>query len=285
MPTIQVRVVVAITAVLCAARPAKPQMNNGQETAVLKGEIESAGPIAGVYTVQLYDLSRHATLSTSDVRPDGEFEFRQTPYGSYLVTVTNARGEPVYQSTLTVGGLAPPMVIRLPKEEISRPGSGTISVKQLEHPPARKAFDALRAAQKFSAAGDSVKAVESIEKAIAISPDYADAWVNLAAQHIRLGYYAQAVDETRHAIELAGPSPLTLSNLAYALALLGRDAEARESAEQALRIKPDDAHAHYILGMILVASHADDSEAVRHLQLAAPTIAAARATLAKIRGK
>jgi tetratricopeptide (TPR) repeat protein len=259
-------------------------MNVDQEAPVVKGEIQTNQPMLEGYTVQLYDLNRHSTIETSEIRSGGEFEFRQTPYGSYLVTVTNAHGESVYQSSVTVGRQAQPFIIRLPKEEISRPVSGTVSVRQLQHPPTRKAFEALRAAQKFTEAGDSAKAVESIQKAIGISPDYADAWVNLAALHIRLGAYQQSMDETRHAIALAGPSPLTLCNLAFAQASLGRNAEARESAEQALRLKPDDAHAHYILGMILYTSHAGDAEAIRHLQLAAPTMAGARAALAAIRG-
>jgi len=184
-----------------------------------------------------------------------------------------------------VGGSQAPFVIRLPKEKTARPGAGTVSVQQLQRPPARKAFDAMRAAQKFSEAGDNAKAVEWLEKAIAIAPDYADAWVNLGARHLAMGRIQEAIDETNRAIGLAGPSPMTLCNIAYAHALLGRQAEAKQSAEDALRLKPDDAHAHYILGVILYMSHADDAEAVRHLQLAAPTIAGARAALAKIQGK
>jgi hypothetical protein len=43
--------------------------------------------------VQIYDVSRHATLATDDIRPDGAFEIRGAPGGSYLVTVVNERGE------------------------------------------------------------------------------------------------------------------------------------------------------------------------------------------------
>jgi tetratricopeptide (TPR) repeat protein len=282
--TMQVRVMLALTAVSCAAGPAKPSTNNDQEAPVVKGEIETGQLIVSGYTIQLYDLSRHSTLSTSEIRSDGEFEFRQMPYGSYLVTVTNARGESVYQGDVNVGGSPAPFIIRLPNDEKARPVSGTISVKRLQHPPARKAFDALRAAQEFAETGDNEKAVRSIERAIAISPDYADAWVNLGARHLAMRHYRQAIVETRHAIELAGPSAMTLCNLAFAQASLGSQAEARQSAEEALRLSPDDAHAHYILGVILCMSHASDQEAVRHLQLAAPTMAAAREMLAKIQG-
>jgi tetratricopeptide (TPR) repeat protein len=282
----QVRIICALSVVLCAAGPARPQMNNGQEAAVVKGEIENGQPIVGGYTVQLYNLDHHDVLATSDVHPDGEFEFRQTPYGSYWVTVTNGRGDAVYQGNFTVGGVvAEPFIIRLPKEEINRPVSGTISVQQLLHPPARKAFDAMLKAQKFSEAGEFATAAEWLQKAIAISPDYADAWLNLAAQHIRLRAFQQSVDESRHAMELAGPSITALDNLAYASASLGHNEEARESAEQAVRLKPGDAHAHYVMGVILLMTHGRTAEAVRHLQFAAPTIPGAQEALAQVQGK
>jgi hypothetical protein len=58
VPTIQVRVMVALSVVLCAAPPAKRFMNIEQEAPVAKGEIE-----------------------TGQIPPEA--------YGSYLVTVTN----------------------------------------------------------------------------------------------------------------------------------------------------------------------------------------------------
>jgi len=283
--TMQVQVMLALSAVVCAAGPAMPLMNNDQQAPVVKGEIETSQPTLYGYTIQLFDLGRHSTISTSEIRSNGEFELRQVPYGSYLVTVTDARGETVYQGNVNVGGPTGPFIIRLPDDEKPRPGSGTISVKQLQHPPTRKAYEALFAAQRFAEAGNNEKAVDSIERAIAISPDYADAWVNLGARHLGMGRYREAIVETRHAIELAGPSSLTLGNIAFAEAMLGSQAEARQSAEEALHLKPDDAHAHYVLGLVLYLSHGSNQEAVRHLQLAAPTILGARETLAKIQGK
>jgi Flp pilus assembly protein TadD len=279
------RAILALAGILCAPPPAKSQLSNSQEAAVVKGEVETGQPIAQGYTIQLYDTARSTAVVTSDVRSDGEFEFHHTPYGSYLVTVTNGHGDPVYQGNFTVGGIGEPFIIRLPKEEVNRPISGTISVTQLRHPPSRKAFKMVLEAQALSESGHFAEAAASLQKAVALSPDYADAWVNLAAQHLRLGSVRQAVDETRHAIELAGPTTVALCNLAYGEALLGRNQAAREASEQAVHLTPDDPRANYILGLILFITRAGDAEAARHLRLAASTFDGARATLAKIEAK
>jgi tetratricopeptide (TPR) repeat protein len=78
------------------------------------------------------------------------------------------------------------MVIRLRGDDAARPISGTISVRELQHPPSRKAYNAIVQAQKFSEAGDFAKAAGWLEKAIALSPDFADGHTNLGAQYIRL---------------------------------------------------------------------------------------------------
>jgi hypothetical protein len=54
--------------------------------------------------------------------------------------------------------------LRLRQEEIQRPSSGPVSLTQLKHPPARKAFGALVAEQRFSEAGQYAKAVGELEK-------------------------------------------------------------------------------------------------------------------------
>jgi tetratricopeptide (TPR) repeat protein len=264
------------------AVPALPQMVNMQEASILRGELETNQPIVNGYSIKLYDLTRHATFETVNIRADGEFEFRQTPNGRYLLTVTDARGDSVYQSSITVGGLQQELIIRLPKDKTNQPASGPISLKQLQHPPSRKAFDAFRQAQKSGDAGDSAKAEQWLRKAIALSPDYGDAWLNLGARHMKAGMYQQSIGETQRGLEFSGPSALAYSNLSYALACLGREDEAKQSAEDALRLDPDDPRANYLFGLLLYNSHVNDAEAVRHLEMAAPHLSSARVMLAKI---
>ena len=122
-----------------------------------------------------------------------------------------------------------------------------------------------------------------MEKALRISPEYADAYSNLAVQHMRMRRFAEAVDEVTHAIAIAGPNPLMLSNLAYAQINLGRVEESVATARAALRLDTDYPQAHLILGSILAANVRTRAEGIHHLELVADRFPSARETLERVR--
>lgn len=138
-------------------------------------------------------------------------------------------------------------------------------------------------AQLFSESGQAEKAVEELEKAIRISPEYADAYNNLAVQHIRMGRFEEACGELARAIVIAGPSTLLLSNLAYAQRQLNRLPEAIVSAPAALRLDSGSPQAHLILGSILAQDPRTRAESIPHLERAAETLPSARASLEQVR--
>lgn len=264
--------------------PAKSQTNSG-DIATLKGQIE--GRYTQGLTVQLYDVSRHETIKTSEIRGDGAFEFRGMAPGPYLLTVTNEQGETVYQNSVNVGALdMPPLIIQLseglPGNRPSQPLAGAISVRQLQHPPTRKALNAAVQAQRFSAARDYSKAAAALEKAVALSPDYADAHTNLGAMYFRLGRYQDSIAETERAIAIDGANATKLCNLAFAQLLLTNDANALDASRAALKLQPNDPHAHFITGLVLFLSHGPVDEAKSHLDFAARTLPEARDALEKI---
>ncbi len=252
-----------------------PAYSQGDST--VRGEVEGTGLLQG-YTVSLYDLERHTSVYTAELR-GGAFEMHSAPPGSYMVTVNNQRGEEIYRDAVTVRGGMVPITIRLPKVEGSSPISGTISLRQLERAPVPKALRAAVEAEKLSAKGDFAKAAASLEKAIALSPDFVDAHTNLGAQYIRLGRYADALTETQTAIDLGGATPLLLCNLGFAEASLHRLADALESTRAALRMQPDDPHAHLLYGQLLIIGKGSRDEIIRHLQLAAKTMPVAQEAL------
>lgn len=111
-------------------------------------------------------------------------------------------------------------------------------------------------AQRFSESGQAEKAVEELEKAIRISPEYADAYNNLAVQHIRMGRFEEACGELARAIA---------------------------SARAALRLDSGSPQAHLILGSILAQDPRTRAESIPHLERAAETLPSARASLEQVR--
>jgi tetratricopeptide (TPR) repeat protein len=252
-----------------------PAYSQGDST--VRGEVEGGGLLQG-YSVSLYDLERHTSVYTAELR-GGAFELRSAPPGPYMVTINNERGDEIYSEAVTIRGGMVPITIRLPKIERPRPISGAVSVRELQHRPTEKALRAAIQAEKFAASGDFAKSAASLEKAIALSPDFIDAHTNLGAQYIRLGRYADAVSETQTAIDLGGPTPLLLCNLAFAHICLKHLTDAMEFTRAALRIQPDDPHANFLYSELLIIGNGSRDEIARHLQMAAKTIPAAQEAL------
>jgi protein O-GlcNAc transferase len=139
------------------------------------------------------------------------------------------------------------------------------------------------AARKLSDAGDYEKAAGQLEKAIRLSPGYADAWTNLGTLHIFLKRYEQALRELTHAGEISAPTAIILCNMAYADYALHRHAEGTRSAREALKLDPSYIQAHYLLGAFLVHDRCTLAEGIQHLEAAADAMPAARAELERAR--
>jgi tetratricopeptide (TPR) repeat protein len=277
------RLLAALIPVVFLTISVSAQTNDNITT--LKGELHcDQGGVFNEYRIELTSIDHRADSSyRSDVQSDGSFQFREVRSGLYSLNVSTLMGNPVHQELVNVMQQAAPLKVRLPGRVSTAGAPGTISVKQLLHPPNRKAFQAFAAAQRFSEAGNPGKAAVELERAIKISPDYADAYNNLAVQYMRLGRYEDACQELVKSLEVGGPHPQVLANLAYVQRHLRRYQEALVSAKAALRLDNSSAAAHLVIGSIL-ASHPDTwAEGVKHLEIAAQTLASGRASLALAR--
>jgi tetratricopeptide (TPR) repeat protein len=261
-----------------------PCRSQSMEVSTLKGELRSDAQVAfQEYWVELADLNHLSDTHRVDVRFDGTFQMRDVRSGSYTLRVTTLSGDIVHQELVTVVPQTGPLTVRLlaPAKRLSAPG--TISLAQLRHPPSRKAFQAVASAQRFSESGQTEKAAEELEKAVRISPEYADAYNNLAVQHMRMGRFEEACTELTRAIAIAGPSAPLLGNLAFAQRQLNRLPEAVASARAALRLDAGSAQAHLILGAILARDPGTRAESIPHLEQAAETLPSARTALEAVR--
>ena len=256
------------------------------EIPIVRGQLQMTGSewVQGLF-INLEEASSHLHIAQVDVHGNGNFEFRDIPSGDYVLRVTDGRGLTVCQQLVTIREQAPDLGIRLPERESHDAGAGasTVSVRQLMHPPNRKAVQAFQSALRLSAAGKYEDAVSELERAIRISPEFAAAHTDLAVQHFRLGRFEEAAAESSRAIEIGGPDPLNLSNLASAQARLHRFAEAEKAARAALRLDSGYLKADLVLGFILADEPATRGEGIRHLEKAAAEFASARQALEQIR--
>jgi tetratricopeptide (TPR) repeat protein len=276
------RPMAAFVAIVYLSIPARSQPPEIVST--IKGELRSDSTVAyHDYLVEIADLGRSTDTTRTEVQFDGTFQLRDIHPGTYTLRVTTLHGEIVHQELVTVAPQTGPLTVRLPTPRVKPSAPGTISFTQLQHPPSQKAFQAMAAAQRYSDSGQTEKAVEELEKAVRISPEYADAYTNLAVQHIRMGRFEEACEEFSHAIAIAGPSTSRLSNLAYAQGQLHRFPEAIESARAALRLDPGSPQAHLILGSLLAVDPRTRAESIPHLERAAETMPSARTILEKVR--
>jgi predicted TPR repeat methyltransferase len=93
-------------------------------------------------------------------------------------------------------------------------------------------------------------AVESIEKAIAIAPNYADAHNNLGNIHNKAGRPEKAADAYRRAIELDPDNVAAHNNLGTVLKDLERFEEAAEAFAKAIELMPDNAELYHNFGNV-----------------------------------
>jgi len=265
---------VSLLACALAAGAQDPPMAN------VTGRLHGGDPILRGYLIELEPLGPHGAASPqADVRADGEFAIRNVPYGEYLLKVVTYRGDAIAEQFVTVqehGGGS--LDVRLPAPP-PMPTGGTVSFKQLQHPPARKAVHAATTAQRLAESGRTEQAAGELEKAVRISPDYAAAHTNLGVQYLRLHRFEEARVEIQQALEIAGPNAVDLGNLAFAYAGLQRLDDAIAAARRALAVDRHCAAAHYLLGSFLALTPATRNEGIAHLEEAADAMPAARREL------
>ncbi len=261
---------------IAATKPGGAQQNAAQE---FRGELrkQSATFFRG-FVVQLDSVTPQGESLRADVQTDGSFEIRNVPSGGYTLRVTNYRGDTIQQQFVNISPQTDSVTVELAEADAARPPAGSVAVGRLEHRPAPKALKAFAAAQKLSGSGKYGQAASKLEEAVRISPDFSEAWTNLAAQNLRLRRFDEATFDAARALEIAGPNSVDLCNLALAQWSARRYPLALESALRGAELDPASDRAQYVAGAIL-ADLNRWREALPHLQYAARTMSAAREAL------
>ena len=248
----------------------------------IEGEIKhSPGTVVGNLTVEISDPVRHSLQQSAIVSSGGDFQFSGVPVGMYSLRVLSFSGVPITEKIVSVEESVTQVMIELPVVEKSTPGGGTVSVAQLMHRVPSRAMKEYNNALKAVGKKDNNKAIEFLERAVAIDPDFVEAQTNLGRLYV-LKHNPDKVLETFNKVLKINPrSEVAYTGSSIALIWLGRYADAEASARKALQIDPASPASHYFLGVSLSQEDKDDSEAVQHLDRCSTVFPDARIKAAK----
>lgn len=103
--------------------------------------------------------------------------------------------------------------------------------------------------ERLAKNGQLDEAIAAFRQAIALQPDYAQAYQQLGLAYAGGNRYPEAVKAFKEAARLQPQSGQVHENLGVAYIKLGQWREARETFAAAIRLHPDNAEAHYNLGL------------------------------------
>jgi Flp pilus assembly protein TadD len=127
---------------------------------------------------------------------------------------------------------------------------GAVSAKRLRHHPPKTARKAYENAARLARKKNDGEAIQELQRAIAIDPDFAEAHGDLGVLYACLNRFPQAEAELRRAIELVPEESLPHSNLAWVLFTIGQRADAEASVRRALQLAPENVSARMLLGRL-----------------------------------
>jgi tetratricopeptide (TPR) repeat protein len=159
-----------------------------------------------------------------------------------------------------------------------------ISIARLSHEPSHKARTAFVRGMKFARAGAQQDSVGEFEKAIALDPDFSEAYGNLGVEYTLLGRFDEAVAAFRGALRLDPTTADHPANLAFTLVRLKRYEEAKAEAQTAIGLDPGNSRAQFLLGYLLARYPETRKLSQSHLIVAAKTVPEAHLVLALVYG-
>jgi tetratricopeptide (TPR) repeat protein len=236
------------------------------------GEVQPGGtsPLGGFY-VELYDSQDHTLAERVTTGADGRFQFHNVTAGWYTIRVLPApEADPLVEEYKQFTAGSGPVVLRVPARSDDKAPSGTISLRELQHPINRKALRCLEEAQRYAHKGESQKAAAKLEEAVRIDPEFRDAHTNLGAEYARAGRIEEAQRHFLRALEIGPPDVVIYSNLSWASLAMRQFSQAEDFGRKAIALDGANSKAHLVLGNVLAMERGKEAEAVKQLQIAAP---------------
>jgi Tfp pilus assembly protein PilF len=153
---------------------------------------------------------------------------------------------------------------------------------RLQHKVPGRGLKEFQKALAASKKNDQEKALEHLQKAVEIDPEFMEAYNNLGVQYMVRGDSAKALEAFDHAAKLDPGSARAAANCGAALFSLKRYKEAVTAARRAVDLDGSMNKARYTLGLALAASGDSPDEAEHNLRLTADQYPTARLALAQV---
>jgi tetratricopeptide (TPR) repeat protein len=244
-------------------------------------------PGIGLVTVGLSADSAGPSASAI-VNPDGTFEIRAARSGPHELSVYTG-GMILYRETVFVNSPNQSITVRLPDTaKTARSSENTISLQQLAHKVPDRARRAFEKGEQAENKGNHVQAEDWLQQAVAIDPEFADAFNELGAVEANQGDNPRAIENFQKAIALAPQHRMALANLCIVLAKAKRFDEAAEIARRALQVAPGSGSVRFVLATSLYFVKGDTDEVLDNLERSASEVPRAHLVAAELlarRGK
>lgn len=195
--------------------------------------LDAGGSVVKVYRdrVDVAEIVRDAAMT--DVPPADRLA-RAVPFAGTFYSAVPLRNYLPYGRELLDNGLERAAVMAFERAAQANPGASTL----------------YRLGTLLARSGDTARARDAYERALALQPNLAEASNDLGALLAQAGDLHAAIDRFRAALASTPDYPDALNNLGYALLLTGNDQEARALYEKALALQPDFPEALNNLGLL-----------------------------------
>ena len=238
-------------------------------------EPESLGAVA-IEIASAMGVSYRANVDGS-----GVFRF-QLPAGDYRGRIIGPYGNTIDYVDFSVHRPMTPLVFRIAEPAREPMGGGTVSARVLQHKVPGKARDEFDTATRDVQKKDLTAAIDHMEKAVAIDPEFMEAHRRLGLLYIAGSRYDAALAEFQKALAMDPHNSRVYAHMAAAHIGLQNPAQAEKEARRSIELDGRNPQAHYMLALAIYSQKGVTPEVENNLRSAADTLPEAHLVLGKI---
>jgi len=235
------------------------------------------------FSVQITSFGGKEIYAEATPDAHGNFDLATPGNGIYQLQVFALDGTVIQTQSLTLPNFGR-LEIDLRPAGRSGPRE-SVSIARLQHKPSKKATQEFALARQMADKGEHTGAIEHLERALSIDPNYFEAMNNLGVEYTHLGKLPEARRIFEQAVQLDGGDAKVEANLAYVLLCMGKPAEAESAARASVRADSTSSRARLYLALSLLQQHKSQKEAIFHLEKAKPELEAARRILSELESR